>query len=181
MIAALKETGQYDRTCFVFTSDNGYFWGEHGFGDKRWAFDESLRIPLVARMPGRIAPGSVIAEDALNIDIAPTFLDLAGVKIPAWMHGRSLAPLFGGRRPKWREGFLAEYFREEAFPRTPSWRGWRTPGWKFVHYPDEQGRDELFDLKADPFEMTNRAGEAAMAHRVKRMRASMDGAMRATV
>ncbi len=180
LIDALKKSGQYDNTCFVFTSDNGYFWGEHGYGDKRWAFDESLRIPVVARMPGRIAPGSLIAEDALNIDIAPTFLDLAGVKPPAWMHGRSLAPLLGGRRPKWRAGFVAEYMKEAQYPRTPTWQAYRTPRWKYVHYPEVEGRDELFDLAGDPYEMRNAIGDGSASKQVARLRKEMERILQAT-
>ncbi|MEZ5353498.1 MAG: sulfatase [Bryobacteraceae bacterium] len=179
LIGALKQSGQYDNTCFVFTSDNGYFWGEHGYGDKRWAFDESLRIPLVARMPSRIAAGSVIAGDALNIDIAPTFLDLAGVKPPSWMHGQSLAPLWAKRPPKWREGFLAEYMKEANFPRTPTWQAYRTPKWKYVRYPEET-REELFDLAADPYEMTNRIADRGASRQLARMRTDLDRLLRAT-
>jgi N-acetylglucosamine-6-sulfatase len=156
---ALKDSGQLDNTLILFTSDNGYFWGEHNLGDKRWAYEESIRIPMLARLPGVIRPNSKISGMALNIDIAPTMLHLAGVEVPKTMHGRSLVPLLRGYRVKWRDSFLAEYFREPNFPRTPTWRAIRNQRWKYIHYPDGEGGDELFDLTADPYELKNAAAE----------------------
>ena len=159
ILKALEETRQLDNTLVLFTSDNGYFWGEHGLGDKRWAYEESIRIPMLARLPSRIAAGSVLSEDVLNIDVAPTMLDLAGVRIPANVQGRSMLPLLGTRQPRWRESFLIEYFEEKNFLRTPSWQGVRTPAWKYVRYAGLEGMDELYHLESDPLEMRNLIGE----------------------
>lgn len=158
---ALEKSGELDNTVFVFTSDNGYFWGEHGFGDKRWAYDESLRIPLLVRYPALVRAGSKSDSLVLNIDIAPTFLHLAGVEVPKSMDGRSLKEPLRGNRRTWRTSFLAEYFKETNFPRVPTWRAMREARHKYVHYPEGERPDELFDLTKDPLEMTNLAGNAA--------------------
>jgi len=169
ILQALEETGQLDRTMVVFTSDNGYFWREHSLGDKRWAYEESLRDPLVIRYPKLIKAGTRISEDALNVDLAPTFLALAGVPAPQNLHGRSLLPLFQGKTKGWRTSSLFEYFAEANFPRTPSWQAVRTSHWKYIHYPDLRDMDELYDLRADPYEMKNRIGDPAAAAALKEM------------
>src|SRR6266542_3321168 len=128
LLKVLEETAQLDNTVIIFTSDNGYFWGEHGLGDKRAAYEESIRVPLFVRYPKMIKPsgaGATREQAALTVDIAPTLLELAGAPIPKEMHGRSLAPLFKGDSPKWRDAFLTEYFAEERFPNIASWRAVR--------------------------------------------------------
>ncbi len=155
LFQALAEIGQLDNTVFIFTSDNGYFWGEHGLGDKRWAYEESIRDPLLIRYPKLIKAGTILKPMVLNIDIAPTALELGGVPIAASIQGRSLVPLFKNPKAPWRESFLAEYFLERGFPRTPTWQAVRTERWKYIHYPDLEGMDELYDLKSDPYELKN--------------------------
>lgn len=155
LLGALEKTGQLDNTVFVFTSDNGYFWREHGLGDKRWAFDESIRIPLVLRYPKLVKAGTKIPGMAANIDIAPTFLDLAAVPVPASMQGKSLKRLLTNPKARVRDEFFCEYFKEENFPKTPSWRAIRTEKYKYVHYPELQGADEFYDLRKDPGELRN--------------------------
>ncbi len=152
---ALKETKQLDNTIIVFSSDNGYFWGEHGLGDKRWAYEESIRDPLLIRYPKLIKAGTTLDQLVMNIDVAPTFLDLAGVSIPKNIQGRSLLPLFKDKKVEWRASLLTEYFREKMYPRTPTWQAVRTSDWKLIHYTDVQDMDELYDLKDDPYEMKN--------------------------
>ncbi len=180
IMKALEDKGQLDNTMILFTSDNGYFWGEHGLGDKRWAFDESIRIPMLARYPKLVKAGTVIDGDALNIDVAPTMLDAAGVKAPAGVQGRSLLPLLGGRKTRWRSSFLSEYFAEPNFPRTPSWQAVRTAEWKYVHYTELQGMDELYDLKRDPGEMKNLAGDPAARGALARMQKELAVRLRET-
>ncbi len=180
LLTALRETGQESNTVVIFTSDNGYFWGEHGLGDKRWAYEESLRVPLVISRPGSIDPGLRVGAQVLNIDIAPTALALAGIKPPKSMHGRSLLPLFGKNEPKWRSAFLAEYFHESAFARTPKWEAIRTPEWKYIHYPDVPDMDELYHLRADRFEQRNVVADPAMAKVLKELRAELTAQMKAT-
>lgn len=161
IFTALEKTNQLDNTVFVFTSDNGYFWREHGLGDKRWAFDESIRIPLFARYPKLIKPGTKIPGLVANIDIAPTFLALAGAPIPATIQGKSLVPLLKNPKAKVRSELFCEYFKEAQFPKHPSWRALRTERYKYVHYPELSGADEFYDLKADPGELKNRIASPA--------------------
>jgi N-acetylglucosamine-6-sulfatase len=170
ILKALEETGQLDNTIIIFTSDNGYFWGEHGLGDKRFAYEESIRIPLLARYPKLIKAGSERKQMALNIDIAPTLLELGGAKIPVDAHGRSLAPLFKADSQKWRSSFLAEYFAEPQFPRCPTWQAVRTEQWKYIHYTELDGMDELYDLKNDPYELKNRINERRAQSTLEQMK-----------
>ena len=155
ILDTLKKTGKLDNTLVIFTSDNGYFWGEHHLGDKRWAYEDSIRIPMVARYPKWIKPGSSIEGMALNIDISPTFLEVAGLPTPSSMHGRSLGPLLRGNTRNWRKSFLAEYFEEPQNVRVPTWQAVRTAQHKYVHYLQHEEFEELYDLKADPSELKN--------------------------
>jgi N-acetylglucosamine-6-sulfatase len=160
IIKALEETGQMDNTFIVFTSDNGYFWGEHHLGDKRWAYEESLRIPMAMRYPKLIKAGSKVNPIVMNVDMAPTMLTLGGGKFPAELQGHSVLPLFKGPVKNWRTSFLSEYFMEKSFPRVPSWQAVRDGQWKYIHYPEVAGADELYDLKKDPYEMQNMVHDA---------------------
>ena len=180
ILKTLKETGQLDNTVIIYTSDNGYFWGEHGLGDKRWSYEESIRDPLLIRYPKLVKAGMKVDQDALNVDIAPTVLDLAGVRVPPNMHGRSLVPVLAGKSPAWRSAFLIEYFAETNFPRTPTWQGVRSARWKYTHYTELEGMDELYDLKADPYEMKNVIKEASAAAALKEMKAELARQLEAT-
>ena len=170
ILDALQETRQLDDTLVVFTSDNGYFWGEHGLGDKRAAYEESIRIPLVARYPRRIRAGTVVDAMVLNVDIAPTLLELGGVANPPRLHGRSFVPLLAGKRRGWRASFLAEYFAEAQYPRIPAWQAVRTERWKYVHYTELDGMDELYDLRGDPGELRNRIADRGSANVLAEMK-----------
>jgi len=155
---ALQETGQLDKTVIVFASDNGYFYGEHGLSvERRLAYEESIRMPLLVRYPRLIKAGTVRDEMALNIDLAPTLLALAGVPVPSNVQGRSLVPLLKGERPQWRESFLIEYYSDRVFPRMlqMGYKALRTGRWKYIHYLELEGMDEFYDLKTDPYEMKN--------------------------
>jgi arylsulfatase A-like enzyme len=159
LLDALDELDLADDTMVVFTSDNGYYLGEHGLGDKRSAYDESLRIPLLVRYPRRSLRTAAPNELVLNIDLAPTILDAAGVAIPPDMQGRSLAPLLTGQATDWRRAFLAEYFQESAYPQTPTLVAVRTETAKLITYPGHDEWTELFDLASDPYETKNLAAE----------------------
>jgi N-acetylglucosamine-6-sulfatase len=169
----LEKSGKSGNTIVVFTSDNGYFLGEHGLGDKRAAYEESIRIPLLVRVPG--APkGQRIDAMALNIDLAPTLLDLAGVEVPDAMQGRSLRPLLHGENPSdWRTAFLYEYFDDPPF-KTPVNLALRTTTAKLIRYPGHDDWTELFDLRSDPFETKNLARDPARATMLARMQAEFD-------
>ena len=160
ILKTLEETGQMDNTFIVFTSDNGYFWGEHHLGDKRWAYEESLRIPMAMRYPKLIKAGTHISQLVMNVDMAPTMLTLGGAKLPGDLQGHSVLPLFKGPVKNWRTSFLSEYFMEQNFPRVPSWQAVRDDQWKYIHYTEVKGADELYNLKKDPYEMQNLVHDA---------------------
>lgn len=171
LLAALDELRLTANTVVVYTSDNGYLHGEHGLGDKRCAYEESIRIPLLVRYPTRIRAGTTADEMVLNLDLAPTFLDLAGVAIPREMQGRSLVPLLAASssptpatpRPAWRTAFFYEYYLEPQYPQTPTLFAVRTTTAKLVKYPDHDEWTELFDLRSDPYELKNLARDPAHA------------------
>jgi N-acetylglucosamine-6-sulfatase len=180
IIRALEDKKQLDNTVFIFTSDNGYLWGEHGLGDKRAAYEESLRIPMLARYPGLIKPGTKISQLTLNIDLAPTLLDLAGLPAPKEMQGRPLTPLMQGKSPKWRESFFAEYFEEVSNPRIATWQAVRTDHWKYITYPKLPGMDELYDVKEDKFEMKNRINDPAAQGALREMKSEFEKVRKAS-
>ena len=174
---ALKETGQLDNTIIVFTSDNGYFYGEHGLSvERRLAYEESIRMPLLVRHPKTVKPGTARDELVLNIDIAPTLLELAGVAVPASMQGRSLVPLLKGARPAWRNSFLIEYYTDTVFPRVlkMGYKAVRSGRWKYIHYLELEGMDELYDLETDPYEMKNLIAEPGATAALERMKKEME-------
>ncbi|MGB7159602.1 MAG: sulfatase, partial [Tepidisphaeraceae bacterium] len=174
ILDALDERRIADDTIVIFTSDNGFFWGEHRLADKRAAYEESIRVPLLMRYPKLIKPGSKLPEMALNIDIAPTALQLAGAPIPKNVQGKSLVPLFEGKLGLWRGAALFEYFQEQGFPRVPSWQAVRNDRWKYIHYTDVPDADELYDLKNDPYEMKNLIADAGAAEQVKSLKAELE-------
>lgn len=183
LFRALEATGQLDRTLIVFTSDHGYFYGEHGLSvERRLAYEEGIRIPLLMRFPPLIAPGSVRDQMVLSLDLAPTLLALAGAPLPAGLHGHSLVPLLERDGPGVREAFLIEHFSDNVFPRMAQmgYRAVRTEGWKFIHYTDLAGMDELYDLRGDPYEMKNLVSDPSAAGDLQRMRAELARQWRAT-
>jgi N-acetylglucosamine-6-sulfatase len=179
LLETLEATGRLDDTLVIFTSDNGFFWGEHGRGDKRMAYEESIRVPLVMRHPKLIAAGSVREQLVLNVDIGPTLLDLAGAEIPAAMHGRSLRPVLEDADSPWRTSILTEYFAN-AHNRIPGWQSVRTPRWKYVRYTGVEGCDELYDLTADRYEMKNLIDDPTTAATAAELRSELDRLLLAT-
>lgn len=179
VLKTLEEIGELDNTVVVFCGDNGFFEGEHGMMDKRAAYEESIRIPFVMRYPKMIKPKTVIEEMVLNIDVCPTFLDLAGVPAPNGVQGRSFKPLLKGNNNGWREDWLYEYFRDANFV-TPPMRAVRTKRWKYVEYPDLPGAEELYDLKSDPKELKNLAKDPSAAKVLEDMKARLKRLMEET-
>ena len=158
MLKILEDARQLDNTLIIFTSDEGYFYGEHGLSvERRLAYEESALIPMAMRYPKLIKSGSSINEMVLNIDLAPTLLEIGGAKISKDIDGQSLLPLLRGEKVSWRKSFLIEYFSDKVFPRVykMGYQAVRSDRWKYIHYVDLEGMDELYDLKSDPFEMTN--------------------------
>jgi arylsulfatase A-like enzyme len=173
LLKALDDLHLAESTVVVYTSDNGFYLGEHGLGDKRSAYEESIRIPLLVRAPSLAARGKVIDEMVLNIDLAPTFLDLAGVPVPAEMQGRSWKPLLAGEPAQWRKAFFYEYFLEAGMG-PPTVLAVRAEAAKLIKYPGHGDWTELFDLKADPYEMKNLFSDPASADLRKRMEEEYD-------
>ncbi len=164
---ALEKVGRLDNTIFVLTSDHGYWYGEHGLSvERRLAYEEAIRIPLLMRYPPKIAGGQTHDAMALTIDLAPTLLELTDTEpLPGVvMDGHSLSPLLDGGTPDdWRKAFRIEYNSDTVFPRvlTMGYRAIRTERWKYIRYLDLEGMDELYDLRDDPYEMQNVIGENA--------------------
>jgi arylsulfatase A-like enzyme len=157
---ALKQSGQLDNTILIFASDNGFLLGEHGSIDKRVMWEESIRIAMLMRYPAAIPKPVQVDRMVLNQDVAPTVLDLCGIRPPAGMQGMSMKPLLTGNARGWRTSFLYEYNFENEFPYTPNVRGVRTDRWKYIHYPNGEGQPdtskaELYDLQNDPSERKN--------------------------
>lgn len=182
LLAALDELKLTENTVVVFASDNGFYLGEHNLGDKRSAYEESLRIPLLVRWPklGEKGRGKLVDQMALNIDLAPTFLDLAGVQVPNSMHGRSWRALLEGNpaAANWRTALFYEYFFERNYA-IPTVLAVRTETAKLIKYPGHDEWTELFDLAADPYETKNLASEPAARELLARMQAEFDRQARA--
>jgi len=176
----LQQTGQLDNTIILFAGDNGYFHGEHRRGDKRLMYEESLRIPMVMRYPALLEPGCSIDQMMLNIDVAPTLLDLAGATAPDTMQGMSIAPILAGRDIAWRQSFLYEYFQEGWLPGIPTMFGVRTESWKYITYPKIDDLDEMYDLSADPLEMTNLAVDPKHDAKKKQLEGELERLLKQT-
>jgi N-acetylglucosamine-6-sulfatase len=181
ILDALQRHGQLDNTIVIFTSDNGYLMGEHGqFDQKRWAYEESIRLPFVARYPKLIKPGSRREQMALSIDVAPTLLELAGVQPYSRMHGRSLLPVLRDGAAPLRDSLLVEHFVEKMVPTVPDWQAVRTDACKYIHYPTLKNMDELYDLKTDPHEIRNLASDAGYSEPLARMQTELSRHLRET-
>lgn len=168
----LDKTGLTQNTIVVYTSDQGFFLGEHGLYDKRFMYEPSLRMPLLVRYPKRIKAGSTTDAIALNLDFAATFLDYAGVKIPAGMQGHSLRRVLRGERPKdWRSVMYYRFY-EKGYDIGPM-EGVRTQRYKLIHYLYADQAWELYDLQNDPDEMRNLYSDAKHADLVERLKAQI--------
>lgn len=175
VLETLEASGLAQNTVVILAGDNGLFLGEHGLLDKRLAYEESIRIPLLMRGPGVRGRGRVVPEMVLNIDVAPTIVDLSGAGVPQVMEGRSLRPLLQGRPVEpWRESFLYEYFRQDQFPGFPTIQAIRTPEWKYIRAPDVEDIDELYHLTADEHEMHNLAREPDYQPQLQRLRTELE-------
>ena len=183
ILDALQQAGQLDNTMIVFTSDHGYFYGEHCLSvERRLAYEETIRIPLIVRYPPLVKAGTIFENFVLSVDLAPTFLELGGAKVPGNFHGRSWLPLLRGGAYEPRTSLLVEYFSDAVFPRVKNmgYRAVRTERWKYIHYVDLADCDELYDLDADPYELNNRIGDATVAGVVEELKAELGRLMAAT-
>ena len=175
VLKELKEQGVLDQTLVIFTTDNGYFHGEHGLADKWYPFEESIRVPLIVRDPRMAAQkrGSSNDDFTLNVDLAPTILAAAGVAAPPTMQGRDFAPLYlASQKPDWRN-WRTEFFYEHATIRNkefiPASQALVTKEWKYFLWP-EFGREQLFHLSLDPMEETDLASDPAHTNQLATLR-----------
>ena len=157
LLAYLDKNGLTENTVVIYSSDQGFFLGEHGWYDKRWMFEESFRMPYLIRWPGVVAAGSRPTELIQNIDYAPTFLQMAGLDVPEAVQGESLLPVLKGGAPGWRKSLYYAYY-EEGEHTVPRHFGVRTPTHKLMFFPRTKEWN-LFDLVADPQEMKSVYGE----------------------
>lgn len=157
IVRTLEARGELEDTLFVYTSDNGYFWGEHRLSGKVWPYEEAIRVPLLVRGPGVRGPGRVEPALALNIDLAATVSEAAGVTPGLPQEGRSLMPLLRGEPIDWRDDFVVEFLGVAP----PPFAAIRTETHLYVEY--RNGWRELYDLRADPFELQNRAKDPSFA------------------
>ncbi len=192
MLDYLDDNGLTDSTIVIYTSDQGFFLGDHGWFDKRLMYEESLRMPFLVRYPERIMPGTSASAMALNVDFAPTLCDLAGVSVPGRMQGTSLVPLFdaaSGRAPlpdEWQTSIYYRYWmHRDGAHNVPAHYGVRTERYKLICYyndpldqpgangPSDPIEWELFDLAEDPFEITNVIGDPTYAAVIVELRSEL--------
>jgi N-acetylglucosamine-6-sulfatase len=178
ILQTLEAQGLARSTYVVFLSDNGLLLGEHRMGDKRLAYEESMRVPLVIGGPD-LSPRRVDST-VLNLDLAPTLLELAGVPVPGEMQGRSMVGLLRGRPVAPRESFLYEYSMDTSLPVVPDILAVRMANRKYVTYPDDPDEDELYDLATDPAEMRNLARRPEWAATREGMRTELAQLLRST-
>lgn len=173
LLDALDREGLAEDTIVVYTSDNGFFLGEHGLFDKRLMYEPAIRVPLLLRWPGGAAPRVDVAHFALNIDLAPTLLDLASAAVPAAMQGASWKPILSAADAPWRRDFLYEYYEFPAAHCVRPHRGVRDARWKYIQWSLDPREEELYDLQADPGEQRNLAADPAYAAQRDRLRARL--------
>lgn len=182
MLDFLEEEGLMDNTVVIYTSDQGFFLGEHGWYDKRFMYEESLRMPFVASFPEEIDEGSICEDIILNLDFAPTFLDYADIKVPEDIQGRSLRPLLRGEDVNdWRQSMYYRYWMHLAHHYVYAHYGIRTERYKLIYYyaqamgasgaigESKQPEWELFDLKEDPFEMNSLYKDPSYADKIEQL------------
>ncbi|MDX2045341.1 MAG: sulfatase [Chitinophagaceae bacterium] len=183
ILKALEQKGILDNTVIIFTSDHGYWYGEHGLSEeRRLAYEESIRIPLLIRYP-KLMKGNAKEEHAvMNIDLAPTLLQMAGVTTPGNLHGRSLLPLFNRTAIQWRNSIMVEYYSDSVFPRMDKmgYKAVRNERYKYIHYVDLKGVDELYDLQQDPYELENVINKPGMDAVLQEMKNELNKLLKET-
>jgi arylsulfatase A-like enzyme len=169
----LDKNGLADNTIVIYTSDQGFYLGDKGMYDKRFMYEESLRTPFIIRWPGVIKPGSVQKAMALNVDFAPTLLEIAGAAVPADMQGRSLVPLLRGDHPAdWRTSIYYRYYHDPGHHNTRAHYGVRTETHKLIYFW-KKDQWEMFDLTQDPDEQKNLYGNPAHRETAEKLKAEL--------
>ena len=171
----LKEAGLDENTIVIYTSDQGFYLGEHGWFDKRWMYKESLRTPLLVKWPGVIKAGVENNDLVSNLDFAETFLDLAEANIPDDMQGRSLVPVLEGNTPEdWREAHYYHYYEHPSEHDVRRHYGITTDKYKLIHFYYDMDVWELYDLEKDPSEMNNVYGDSEYAEVQKELHKKLE-------
>jgi N-acetylglucosamine-6-sulfatase len=177
IMAALEAKGQLDNTIIVFTSDHGYWYGEHGLNEeRRLAYEESIRIPFLIRY-GRAVTGGVRRQEMIqSIDMAPTLLEWAGIQPGPYIEGMSLVPLLNGQTTHWRTKIMIEYYSDTVFPRIVNmgYTAVRNTRFKYIRYHDLSDADELYDLQSDPYELNNLIKEPTAASVLEDLKNQLD-------
>ena len=177
IVDTLDRLSVLDDTLIIFTSDNGYFYGEHGLTvERRLPYEESVRTPLIMRFPRLIEPGTEVTSLVVSVDLAPTVLDVAGVEIPRHVQGRSLVPLLSGDTDRVHDAILIEYYsHENPFPWTANldYRIVRRGRYKYIRWIRFDDEAELYDMGSDPYELHNLANDPEKAAVVEDMRSLM--------
>jgi len=170
----LDQNNLSENTIVVYTSDQGFFLGEHGWFDKRFMYEEAFRMPLLVRYPKEIKSGSHSDDIVQNLDFAPTFLDFAGCEIPPDMQGRSLKPVLQGNSPSgWRQSAYYHYYEYPAVHAVKRHYGIRTKRYKLIHFYYDIDAWELYDLQNDPKEMNNMYNKLEDATLVKELKSKL--------
>ena len=174
LLAYLDQEGLTDNTIVIYTSDQGFFLGDHDWFDKRFMYEESLRMPFLIRYPGKIKPHTVSDEIILNVDFAPTFLEYTGLPIPVEIQGRSFEPILSGKPPKdWRKSMYYRYYHYPGDHQVQQHYGVRTDRFKLIFF-HRLNQWELFDLAEDPHELNNVYAAPAYAHTVKQLKSELE-------
>jgi arylsulfatase A-like enzyme len=163
-----------NETAVLLSSDHGFFLGEHHFYDKRLMYEPSIRVPMMLRYPGHVKPETTSDEMVLNLDMAPTLLDIAGLAVPGEMQGKSMLPLAEGKaNVPWRKDWLYEYYEFPGFENVRPCRGVRTDRYKLIHFFIEPEEFELYDLQSDPEEINNLYGKPGYEELTKHLKARL--------
>jgi N-acetylglucosamine-6-sulfatase len=169
----LKDAGIEDNTLVIYMGDNGFAWGEHGLIDKRQFYEESVRVPMLARCPELFKGGQVLEKMVQNVDVAPTILACAGLDKAENMVGSSFLPLLQGKDIQWRDRIFYEYYWEYEYPQTPTMFGVRTERYKYIRYYGVWDTNEFYDLKEDPNEIHNLIGVPELQGTIKQLNHSL--------
>ena len=180
LLGHLRRRGLLESTLVLYLGDNGFAFGEHGLIDKRTAYEESMRVPMLMHCPELFKAGRVVEEVVANIDIAPSLLEAAGLTAPGHIAGRSVLPLARADQVPWRESLLYEYYWERNFPQTPTVHALREQRYKYIRYHGIWDIDELYDLQADPLEANNLIFAPGHEAIVQRMNRSLFDVLEAT-
>lgn len=174
LLGWLDRTGDTEETLILYLGDNGFLFGEHGLIDKRCAYEESIRIPMIWHCPAISPKGITVSETVANIDVAPTILEFAGLPVPENMDGTSFLPLAKGEKDvEWANELLYEYYWERNYPQTPTTHSLRAGRYKYIRYHGVWDTDELYDLEEDPQERINLINDPEYAETIESMNARM--------